>query len=61
MFDYNPTRITGTLHEDLRTFVIISRLILLGMRNVLDKSCRENQNTRFMFNNDFQKIVPFMR
>jgi hypothetical protein len=21
------------------------------MRNVLDKSCRENQNTHFMFNN----------
>jgi hypothetical protein len=23
------------------------------MRNVLDKSCRENQNTHFMFNNFF--------
>jgi hypothetical protein len=22
-----------------------------GMRNVLDRSCRENQNSRFMFNN----------
>jgi len=24
---------------------------LLRMRNVSDKSCRENQNTHFMFNN----------
>jgi hypothetical protein len=51
----------GTLHEDLCTFVIISRWILLRMRNVSDKSCRENQNTHFMFNNVFPKIVPFMR
>jgi hypothetical protein len=25
------------------------------------QNCRENQNTRFMFNNVFPKIVPFMR
>ena len=25
------------------------------MRNVLDKSCRENQNTRFTFNTIFRK------
>jgi hypothetical protein len=32
------------------------------MRNVLDKSCRENQNTHFTFNNFFfSKIMPFMR
>jgi hypothetical protein len=29
------------------------------MRNVLDKSCRENQKTYFMFNTFFPKIVPF--
>ena len=52
---------TGTLHEDVSTFLTISRLILLKMRNVLDKSCRENQNTHFMFNNFFPKIAPFMR
>ena len=34
-------------------FVTISRLIVLGMRNVSDKSCTENQNTRFLFNNIF--------
>jgi hypothetical protein len=26
------------------------------MRNVLDKICRENQNTHFMFNNFFRKL-----
>jgi hypothetical protein len=31
------------------------------MRNASDKSCRENQNTYFMFNNFFSKMVPFMR
>jgi hypothetical protein len=51
----------GALHEDLCTFMIISRRFLLRMRNVLDKSCRESQNTHFMFNNFFLKIVPFMR
>ena len=51
----------GTLHEDLCTFMIISRWILLRTRNVSDKSCRENQNTHFMFNNFFSKMVPFMR
>ena len=46
-------RITGTLHEDQCTFLIISRSVLLTMRNVSDKSCRENQNTDFMFHNFF--------
>jgi len=34
-----------TSHEDPCTFVIVSRWILLRMRNVSDKICRENQNT----------------
>jgi hypothetical protein len=51
----------GTLHEDLCTFMIISRWILVRMRNVSDKICRENQNTHFMLNNFFPKIAPFMR
>jgi hypothetical protein len=36
-------RITGTLHEDQYTFLITSRSIL-RMRNVWDKSYRENKN-----------------
>jgi len=31
------------------------------MRNIIDKSCRENQNPHFIFNTFFPKIVPFMR
>ena len=34
-------------------FLIISRSVLLRTGNVLDKSCRGNQNTHFMFNNFF--------
>jgi len=36
-FQYNLTKITGTLHDDLRKFMVISRTILLTMRNFLDK------------------------
>ena len=50
-FDQNTTRVMGTFHEVLSTFVIICCLILVRMRNVLDKSCRENQNTHFIFSN----------
>jgi hypothetical protein len=49
------TTITGTLHEDPRTFIIISRWIFPRMRNISDKSCRENQNTHFMFNHFSRK------
>jgi len=31
------------------------------MRNVGDKSCRENQNTHFILNNFPPKVEPFMR
>ena len=41
----NLTRVTGTSHEDLCTFMTISRSVLLRMRNVADKSCIGNQNT----------------
>jgi hypothetical protein len=43
----------STLHEDKYTF--ISHYVLLRMRNVSDKSCREIWNTHFTFNNYFQK------
>ena len=39
------------MKTDICTFMIISRSFLLRMRNVSDKSCTENQNTRFVFNN----------
>jgi len=37
------------------TFFIISGTFLLRIRNVSEKSCRENQNTYFMFNNFFSE------
>ena len=51
--DCNPTRITGTLREEVFTFMTESDLIHLRMGNILDESCRENRNTHFMFNNFF--------
>jgi len=43
MFHESLTRMTGTLREDVGTFMIY-RLILLIMRNVSDKLCRQIQN-----------------
>jgi hypothetical protein len=60
-FQSYPTRIMGTSHEHVFTFMTIYRQTLLRMRNVLEKSCRKNQNTHFMFNNVFPKITPFIR
>jgi len=42
------TRITGTLLEDQRTYLTISRSVLLRMRNVSDKSFRESQTSHFV-------------
>jgi hypothetical protein len=46
-------RISGTLHKDHYIFLIISRLVLIRMRNVSDKNCSGNHNTHFVFNNFF--------
>jgi hypothetical protein len=51
----------GTLHEDLCTFMVTSHVILLRMRNLSDRSCRENQNTQFVFINLVPIIMLFMR
>ena len=60
---WNLTKITGrpTLREDLCMFMITSLWILLKMIIVTDTSCRENQQTHFMFNNFPSKIVSFVR
>jgi len=39
-FHKNVSRITGTLPENICTFFIISRSVLLRMRHVSNKSCR---------------------
>jgi hypothetical protein len=41
--------VTATLREDQCTCLIISCSVLLRMKNVSDKSCRENQNAHFTF------------
>jgi len=41
----------GTLREYVCACMIF-RSVLLRLWNVSDRSCRENQNTRFMFSNN---------
>jgi hypothetical protein len=50
-FHENVTRITGTLQDDVCTVLVISFSFFLRMRNISDKSCRENQNTHYVLNN----------
>jgi hypothetical protein len=45
---YIQTNITGTSHEDLR-ILMISRLVLLRIRNFSDRNCRENHKKLFVF------------
>ena len=56
-FQSNRTMITVTVHDDAFTFAIVSRSILLEMRNVSDNSCKENKIIHLTFNNVFQNRV----
>ena len=58
---YNLTSITNTLHEDQHTFLIISRSVLLRMRKVSEKSCKENKNTHFTSNKVFLRKSCHLR
>ena len=49
-FHQNVNIITDILHRDQHSFLIISRSFLLRMTNIAGKSCRDNQNTNFTFN-----------
>ena len=49
----------GSLHGDVVTRKTISRWILLRMRNILDKSRREKQNTHFCLITIFWKSCRF--
>jgi len=55
------TRITGTIHEDHDTLLLVSRLFLIRLRNVSDKSCKETQNTHFKYNNFYFENRAFKR
>jgi len=51
----------GILHEDLYTFLIVPRSVLLRMGNLTDKCCTEKHNTHFRSNNFFsEKCVVYM-
>jgi len=45
----------STLYENVGIFMIVSRWILLRIKNVSENTCRENQGTPFMLNNFFHK------
>ena len=51
----------GHFKRNVFKFMTISCWIFLRITNVLDQSCRQNQNTHFTLNNVFIKILPFMR
>ena len=59
-FYCNLSIITGTIHEDQFTFMIIYRWILIRIRNISDK-CRENQHISCAITFFPPKIVRFMR
>jgi hypothetical protein len=43
------------------TFMVTPQRFLLRMADVSNESCKENLGTRFMFNNFFPIILPYMR
>jgi hypothetical protein len=50
----------GTVHEYLSQYIMVCRWFFLKMKNFSYKTCRENQNTRFIFRNFIPKILSFM-
>jgi hypothetical protein len=46
-----------TLHEDRRTFTVISRRIFLRIRTLSEIDFRGNQTIHFMFNKRFPESV----
>ena len=58
-FHYNPTRITGILHEDVFTFMTICRWVILIMRSISNKTCREKRNTHFMIHKFFENLAVY--
>jgi hypothetical protein len=55
----NGTALPFILHEDLRTFMIVYRLIPRRMRNISDNVV-EKIKTHVVFNNTFPKTVSFV-
>jgi hypothetical protein len=63
-FDYKLTGITGFIHDDRYTFLIVSRWILLRKRSVSDEGCNRKSELTFYVQKVFPprspKIVSFM-
>ena len=55
-FHWNRTRLAGAVHKDQYTFLIISRSVLLRMRNVSDKSCRGTK-THILYSVTFSEEI----
>ena len=51
----------GYVDEEQNTYLIISRSVLLKMRNVLDKFVETTETHILCSINLFSKILPFMR
>jgi hypothetical protein len=60
-FHENRTRITGSLHGDQYTFLIISHSIILRMRNIAGKNCKGIKTRILCSITFFSKILPFVR
>jgi len=56
-FHETRTIITSNLHKDQYKFLIISRSVLLRMRNASDKGRRQYKNTHVISSNSFSSNV----
>jgi hypothetical protein len=54
-FKLNRRRITDTLHEDVGTIMIISHWILLRIKNICDRKCKQNEKSHFISRNFFSQ------
>jgi hypothetical protein len=59
-FHPNQWIMSGTLHEEVHTLMIMFRSIFLE-RDTLQTKVIQKIKTHFVFNNFFSKILPFMR
>ena len=59
-FRYDLAKIVDTLHEDVYSFMIKSRSIILQMRSRLDKMCRENYKMHFTFSKFCRAVYEIM-
>jgi len=54
-------RIKSTLHQDPYMFLVISRSVILRIKNFSDERWGENHKTHFIFTTSLSKIVQFIR